>query len=154
MLTLSQLSLTGYPKSQAMQLLNHCNSSRLARDAMVLGPSAALNRDPTPVTSVNNSSQTVTQLSSTSQPPCLVSRSGQLQEQVFSVEVAERIAAPQKPSTRTIYEPKWTLVEKWCRENLVDFSTPSMKPVSEFFMYLYHLVNCIETFTGLTLMIQ
>ena len=85
MLTLPQLSLTGYSKIQAMQLLNHCNSSRLARDAMVLGPSAALNRDPTPVTSVNNSSQTVTQLSSTSQPPCLVSRSGQLQEQGFSV---------------------------------------------------------------------
>ena len=52
---------------------------------MVLGPSAALNRDPTPVSSVNNSSQTVTQFSSTSQPPCLVSRSGQLQEQGFSV---------------------------------------------------------------------
>ena len=70
----------------------------LARDAEGLGPIAALNRDPTPVTSVNNYSQTVPQLcvsqqSSISQPPCLVSRSGQLQEQGFSVEVAERIAA-------------------------------------------------------------
>ena len=58
----------------------HCNSPRLARDALVLGPSAALNRDPTST-----------------------SRSGQLQEQGFSVEVAERIAAlrdrQQGPST-------------------------------------------------------
>ena len=87
----------GDPKNQ---LPHHSNSPRLARDALVLGPCAALNRDPTPVTSVNNTSQTVPQpsvshQSTTSQPPCLVSRSGQLQEQVFSVDVAERIASAQ-----------------------------------------------------------
>ena len=37
----------GGPKNQAMQLSDHPNSPRLARDALVLGPSAALNRDPT-----------------------------------------------------------------------------------------------------------
>ena len=84
-------------KNQAVQLPDYCNSSRLARDALVLGPIAALNRDPTSVTSVNNTSQTVPQLcvsqqSTTFQPPHLVSRSGQLQEQGFCVEVAERIA--------------------------------------------------------------
>ena len=96
----------GDPKNQAMPLPDHCNSPRLARDALVLGPSAALNRDPTSTSSVNNSSQTVPQLCvpqqpTTSQPPCLVSRSGKLQEQGFSVEVAERIAAPPRSSTRT-----------------------------------------------------
>ena len=132
----------GDPKSQAMLLPDHRNSPRLARDALVLGPSSALNRDPTSTSSVKNSSQTVPQLcvaqeSTASQSPRLVSRSGQLQEQGFSVEVAERIAAPQRSSTRTIYKPKWALFEKWCRENSVDFSTPSIKQVSNFFMYLY-----------------
>ena len=89
----------GSPKNQAMPLPDHHNIPRLARDALVLGPSAALNRDPTSTTSVKNSSQTVPQLcvsqrSTTSQPPRLVSRSGQLQGQGFSVELAERIAAP------------------------------------------------------------
>ena len=70
-----------------------------------------------------------------------MSRSGQLQEQGFSVEVAERIAAPQRSSTRTIYKSKWALFEKWCRENSVDFSTPSVKQVSDFFMYLYQDLN-------------
>ena len=89
----------GDPKNQAMLLPDHRDSPRLARDALVLGPSAALNRDPTTTSSVNNSSQTVPQLcvpqqSTASQLPRLVSRSGQLQEQDFSVEVAERIAAP------------------------------------------------------------
>ena len=79
--------------------------------------------------------------STASQPPRLVSRSGQLQEQGFSVVVAERIAAPQRSSTRTIYKSKWALFEKWCRENSVDFSSPSVKQVSDFFMYLYQDLN-------------
>ena len=49
----------GDPKNQAIQLPDYCNSPRLTRDALVLGPSAALSRDPTSTTSVNNSSQTV-----------------------------------------------------------------------------------------------
>ena len=101
----------GDPKNQAMSLPDYSKSPRLARDALVLGPSVALNRDPTATPGVNNSPQTVPQLcvpqqSSTSQPPRLVSRSGQLQEQGFSMEVAERIAAPQRSSTRTIYKSK------------------------------------------------
>ena len=105
----------GDPKNQAMPLPDHRHSPRLARDVMVLEPRSALNRDPTSTSSVNNSSQTVPQVcvpqqSSTSQPPCLVSRSGQLQEQGFSVEVAERIDALQRSSTRTIYKSKWTLL--------------------------------------------
>ena len=136
----------GDPKNQAMLLPDHRNSPRLARDALVLGPSAALHRDPTTTSSVNNSSQTVPQLcvpqqSTASQLPRLVSRSGQLQEQGFSVELAERIAAPQRSSTRTIYKSKWALFEKWCRENSVDFSTPSVKHISDFFMYLYQDLN-------------
>ena len=90
------------PKSRTMSLPDHCNSPRLARDTLVLRPSAALNRDPTSTPSVHNSSQTVPQLcvsqqSTTSRPPYLVSRSGQLQEQGFFVELAERIA-PQRSS--------------------------------------------------------
>ena len=137
----------GDPINQAIPLPDHYNSPRLARDALVFRPSAALNRDPTTTFSVSSSSQTVPQLcvpqqSTASQPPNLVSRSGQLKEQGFSVEVAERIAAPQTSSTRTIYKSKWALfAEKWCRENSVDFSTTSVKHISDFFMYLYQDLN-------------
>ena len=92
-----------------MPLPNHSNTPRLASDALVLGPSAALNRDPTAAPSVDNTPQAVPQLRvpqqpAAPQPPRLVPRSGQLQEQGFSVEVTERIAAPQWSSTRTIYQ--------------------------------------------------
>ena len=52
----------GDPKNQAMQLSDHTNSPRLARDALVLGPSAALNRDPTAAPGVDNTPQAVPQL--------------------------------------------------------------------------------------------
>ena len=75
----------GDPKDQAMPLPDHHNSPRLARDALVLGPSAALNRDPTTTPSVNDPTQTVPQVCVPQQPPApepprLVSRSGQLQD--------------------------------------------------------------------------
>ena len=134
------------PKNQTIQLSDHTNSPRLARDALLSGPSAALNRDPTTTPGVDNTPQAVPQLRVPQEPaapqlPRLVSRSGQLQEQGFSVEVAERIAAPQWSSTRPIYKSKWALFEKWCRENSGDFSTPSVIQISDFFMYLYQDLN-------------
>ena len=45
------------PKNQAMPLPDHSDSPRLARDALVLGPSAALNRDPTATPGVHNNTQ-------------------------------------------------------------------------------------------------
>ena len=49
-------------KIRQCKLPDHCNNPRLARDALVLGPSAALNRDPASATSLNNPFQTVPQL--------------------------------------------------------------------------------------------
>ena len=43
----------------------------------------------------------------------------------------------QGPST----SQRWALFEKWCRENSVDFSNPSVKQISDFFMYLYQDLN-------------
>ena len=63
------------------------------------------------------------------------------QEQGFSVKVAKRIVAPQRSSIRIIYKSKWAVFEKWCRENVVDFSTPSVKQVSEIFISLYQDIN-------------
>ena len=132
----------GDPKDQAMLLPDHRDSPRLARDALVLGPSAALNRDPTTTPSVNDPT-TVPQVCVPQQPPApepprLVSRSGQLQDQGFSVEVAERIAATQRSSTRTIYKSKWALkmvqrkfggfLHSICETNLRFFHVPVPRP--------------------------
>ena len=51
-----------------MPLPDHRDSPRLARDALVLGPSAALNRDPTTTPSVNDPAKTVPQICVPQQP--------------------------------------------------------------------------------------
>ena len=95
----SGLTAYAYPPTalphRVIQKIRQCNCLIIViaagwpgMHALVLGPSAALNRDPTSATIVNNSSLTIPQLcvsqqSTTSQLPCLVSRSGQLQEQGY-----------------------------------------------------------------------
>ena len=78
----------GDPENASVQLSHKTPS--LARDALILGPSAALNRNPTPIISVKNTPLAVSQLSvseqsTVPQPSCLASRSKQFQEQGFSV---------------------------------------------------------------------
>ena len=110
-----------------MQLSDHTNSPRLTRDALVLGPRAALNRDPTVAPGVDNTPQAVPQLRVPQQHLnlyawCLGVDNAKNKASLWKWQ---RIAAPQRSSTRTIYKSKWALFEKWCRENSVDFSTPS-----------------------------
>ena len=136
----------GETRCQELRNSPFWHSSLFKSQLMKEGEDFLLKKAPLKTLRVSDPIKTVPQLcvpqqSTTSQPPRLVSTSGQLQEQGFSVEVAERIAAPQRSSTRTIYKSKWALFEKWCRENSVDFSTPSVKQVSDFFMYLYQDLN-------------
>ena len=83
------------------------------------------------------------------EPPCLVSRSSALQEHGFSAEVAERITAPQRPSTRSIYASKWTVFQRWCTDKQVDFRNPSIGDICNFFWYLFNDLNkCPSTIEG------
>ena len=50
--------------------------------------------------------------SSRSQPACLAPRASSIQAQGFSDEVATRIKAPQRQSTRAVYDSKWTIFIK------------------------------------------
>ena len=56
---------------------------------------------------------------------------------------------PSKVINKAHLQVKWALFEKWRRENSVDFSTPSVEQVSDFFMYLYQDLNrCPSTIYG------
>ena len=98
-------------KGPPVQLPPNPDSPRLAGHALVLGSGPSISGNSTSVACISKSTQAVkqpgvSQQYAISQPPCLVSRSEQLQEQGFSSEVAERIAAPQRSSTRSIYQAK------------------------------------------------
>ena len=64
-------------------------------------------------------------------------RASAIKEQGFSEAVAANIEAPQRGSTRSVYEAKWSLFTKWCITNQVDVRAPPVKSVADFLMYLF-----------------
>ena len=127
---------------------------RLANKTVVLGPCGNVTGHPMTTSSDPNLTQTTTEKPllrqpSFSQPPCLVSRSTVLQQCRFTAEVAERIAAPQRLSPRAIYSSKWSIFQRWCVEQHVDFRNPSIGDICNFFWYLFHDLNrCPSTIEG------
>ena len=73
--------------------------------------------------------------------PCMAPRATAIKKQGFSEAVAARIEAPQRRSTRSVYEAKWAIFTKWCITNQVDFKSPPLKSVADFLLYLFEVKN-------------
>ena len=109
---------------------SHCDSTRVAGDdALVLGSGGVVNQDSTEASSMSQSPKAtlqsqIPQESGVSEYSCMVP--GQEGQGGFSVEVADRIKAPQRESSRRVYDSKWAIFQKWAHENQMDFSKPSI----------------------------
>ena len=119
---------------------NHSDRSGVAKQALVLGPSVQSN--PTePAQSAQPVDTTLqsdpSQESYKPESPCMAPRASAIKEQGFSEEVAARIEAPQRGSTRSVYEAKWAIFTKWCLTNKVDFRAHPVKSVADFLIYLF-----------------
>ena len=125
---------TGLPVQET-----HSDCPGVAQHALVLGPSDHVQSGPSqPAQSANTALQSdPSQKSDKSKSPCLAPRASKIKEQGFSEAVAARIEAPQRRSTRSVYEAKWTIFTKWCDANQVDFRSPPVKSVADFLMYLF-----------------
>ena len=66
---------------------------------------------------------------------CLAPRASAIKEQFFPE--GARIEAPQRGSTRSVYEAKWTIFTKWCLSNQVDFRAPPVMSIAHFLLYLF-----------------
>ena len=124
--------------------LQKVNSHRpgLVQHALVLGSSEAVNSDSSlPVSTPRSGGATIqwelSQGSGRSKPSCLAPRVEAIKQQGFSDQVAARIEAPSRLSTRAIYEAKWALFDCWCQSNQVDFRSPAIKQVADFLLYLF-----------------
>ena len=121
---------------------NHSDCSGVAQHALVLGSSDHVQSDPTeptqPAKPVDTAFQSdPSQKSDKPKSPCMAPRATAIKEQGFSEAVATRIEAPQRGSTRSVYEAKWAIFTKWCITNQVDFRAPPVKSVADFLMYLF-----------------
>ena len=132
------------PRSGSSQVGSDC--SRVAQHALVLGSSQHVCSDSSlPSKRGEPADPTVQsvspQRSPRAQPPRLAPRASSIQAQGFSNEVATRIEAPQRQSTRAIYESKWSIFVKWCESHKVDFGSPSLTQVAEFLLFLFKEKN-------------
>ena len=118
------------------------HSTGLANKTVVLGPGGTVSQSPKTTSTYMLATQTTTEQPiphspGIPQPPRLIS-STTLQNQGFSAEVADRIAAPQRPSTRAIYASKWAVFQRWCIEKQVDFRAPSIKDICNFMCFFFN----------------
>ena len=114
----------------------------VAQHDMVLGPSGNVQPDPIALASTAKPTDSTFQSDPSQKPdklksPCMAPRATAIKEQGFSEAVATRIEAPQRGSTRSVYEAKWAIFTKWCITYQVDFRTPPVKSVADFLMYLF-----------------
>ena len=114
----------------------------MAQHALVLGSSG--NVQPNPTVSAQHTQLGVSAIQPgpsqepvESEPTCLAPRASAIKEQGFSEAVAARIEAPQRGSTRSVYEAKWTIFTKWCLSNQVDFRAPPLKATADFLLHLF-----------------
>ena len=120
----------------------HSDCPGVAQHALVLGPGDHVQSGPfQPARPTQLADTTLqsdpSQKSDKSKSPCLAPRATKIKEQGFSEAVAARIEAPQRRSTRSVYEAKWAIFTKWCLTNQVDFRAPPVKLVADFLMYLF-----------------
>ena len=120
----------------------HSDCPGVAQHALVLGLGDHVQSGPSqpaqPAQSVDTALQSdPSQKSDKSKSPCMAPRATTIKEQGFSEAVAARIEAPQRRSTRSVYEAKWAIFTKWCVTNQVDFGSPPVKSVADFLLYLF-----------------
>ena len=121
---------------------NHSDCPGLAQHALILGSSCHVQPNPTEPAQSAKSFDTVLQSdpsykSDKSKSPCMAPRASAIKEQGFFESVVARIEAPQRRSTRSLYEAKWVIFTKWCLSNQVDFRAPPVKSVADFLMYMF-----------------
>ena len=121
---------------------NHSNCPRMAQHALVLGSSGHVKLGPSGPAQSAQPAKTALQSDSSqesSKPKSayMTSRVSAIKEQVFSEAVSAQIEAPQRGSTRSVYEAKGTIFTKWCFSNQVDFRAPPLKSIADFLLYVF-----------------
>ena len=125
---------------------DNSDCSRMTQHALVLGPGGHVQPNPIESSQCATPSDTAlqsdpSQKSDKSESPRMAPRITAIKEQGFSEAVAARIEAPQRKSTRSVYEAKWAIFTKWCISNKVDFKSPPLKSVADFLLYLFEVKN-------------
>ena len=103
---------------------NNSDCPRVAQHALALISSGHIQSDPPVPAQLTDSALQADSSQESGEPEStyLAPRATATKGQGFSEAVTARIEAPQRGSTRSVYEVKWNIFTKWCLSNQVDFS--------------------------------
>ena len=123
-----------------------CAGSRVARDAMVLGSGGSLDQVTPTAPSLEDTTETTTfqqvpQQRGVPESTCVASGFLESNSGRFSFEVAERITAPQRESSRKVHQSRWAIYGQWCSQNKVDITSATVSQVAEILNYLFTVKN-------------
>ena len=142
--TSSHLGQSGGEVTGPMQPMqqNHSGCTGVAQHALFLGSSDHVKSDPTVSAQSAQSGDSSIQPDPAQEPvkpepTGLAPRATAIKEHCFSESVEARIVAPQRGSTRSVYEAKWTIFTKWFLSNQVEFRAPPLKTIADFLLYLF-----------------
>ena len=135
---------TSNSKNNNIPMQDDSTGSRVARDAMVLGSGGSLDQGAPTASSLEDTTETATfqqvpQQRGVPESTCVASGFQESNSGRFSSEVAERIKAPQRESSRKVYQSRWTIYGQWCSQNKVDITSATVPQVAEFLNYLFTL---------------
>ena len=138
----SHLGQSGGEATELPLQQDNSDCTRVAQHALVLGSSSNVKPDTTLPAQHSQLSVSAIQPGPSqepieSEPTRLAPRASAIKEQGFCEAVAARIEAPQRRSTRSVYEAKWTIFTKWCLSNQVDFRAPPLKAIADFLLHLF-----------------
>ena len=137
---------TSNSKNNNIPMQDDSTGSRVARDAMVLGSGGSLDQGTPTAPSLEDTSETATfqqvpQQRGVPESTCVVSGFQESNSGRFSSEVAGRIKAPQRESSRKVYQSRWAIYGQWCSQNKVDITSTTVPQVVEFLNYLFTVKN-------------
>ena len=137
---------TSNSKNNNIPMQDDSTGSRVARDAMVLGSGGSLDQGTPTAPSLEDTSETATfqqvpEQRGVPESTCVASGFQESNSGRFSSEVAERIKAPQRESSRKVYQSRWAIYGQWCSQNKVDITSTTVPQVAEFLNYLFTVKN-------------
>ena len=102
-----------HTENEHLQVQDDSSSIGVAQNALVLVSSESVNQTPITTTSLASSIETTIQSEVPSEPnvsecSCFASRHHSESLESFSEQVADRIKAPQRSSSKRLYESRWS----------------------------------------------
>ena len=128
---------------EVVQLSSHPDRSVLASEGVVPGPAGVPSGTTPSVTRAERSSQTTSFPPISSSTPnastsCLETMQRFTRHEGFSSRVARQVSLARRKSTNVIYQHKWSMYRRWCREQGCSISRPSLSKIADFLLFLHH----------------